>query len=198
VGYSPNGKYCWGGCALGNGTSKVTIWETDTGKQVGEVAGPWSLIFSPDNRHVFASVAPPWNELRLIEWASGKVIRTFKGHSSSISAFACSRDGKYVAAGTNTPATSIRIWEVDSGMEVRILKGHDTFISSLDFSPDGKRLLSAGSSEKIVCLWDVDSGKLLDTFPHSGFVYQAVFSPRGGRALSCTQDGKVCVWQLPR
>jgi WD40 repeat protein len=49
-----------------------------------------------------------------------------------------------------------------------------------------------------VRLWDVESGKLLQTFAHENYVYTVQFSPRGGRALSSSADGTVRIWQLPR
>jgi WD40 repeat protein/serine/threonine protein kinase len=60
------------------------------------------------------------------------------------------------------------------------------------FSPDSKRVLT--SDDKSARVWDAASSQLLFTMPHGDTVYQAVYSPDGGRIVTAGGDGTVRIW----
>jgi WD40 repeat protein len=69
-------------------------------------------------------------------------------------------------------------------------------ITSVVFNPDGKKVLTA-SWDKTAKLWDVQTGKLLQSFEgHKGFVHSAVFSPDGSRVVTSSEDGTARVWRI--
>lgn len=41
------------------------------------------------------------------------------------------------------------------------LEGHTHWVSSVAFSPDSRRIVSQGSGNKTVCVWDVETGAVL-------------------------------------
>jgi len=89
----------------------------------------------------------------------------------------------------------IRPWEYFE--ELRTLSGHKAPVISVSFSPDGK-ILSSGSLDTTVKLWDVESGKELRTFSgHTGVVYSVSFSPNGKLLASGDADGMVKLWGIP-
>jgi WD40 repeat protein len=54
-------------------------------------------------------------------------------------------------------------------------------------------MLSAGDD---VRLWDLDSRKLIETFPeHSSKVFTVAFSAKGENFVSSSQDGTIKIWQ---
>lgn len=69
-------------------------------------------------------------------------------------------------------------------------------VGSAVFSPDGHRLLS-GNMDKIVRLWDRDTGKEVRRFEgHTGVVVSVAFSPDGRHALSGGVDKTVRLWDV--
>jgi WD domain, G-beta repeat len=61
------------------------------------------------------------------------------------------------------------------------------------FSPDGKRLASASSTDRVVSLWDVATGKELHQYRWAGFIQGLAFLD-GGRLL--TARGPDVVWDV--
>ena len=69
-------------------------------------------------------------------------------------------------------------------------------VFSVVFSPDGKTLAS-GNDDNTLHLWDVETSKLIKTFPgHSRRIWQVAFSPDGKTLASGSGDGTVLLWGL--
>ena len=130
--------------------------------------------------------------LKLWDAASGRLIRTFEGHSGGVVSVAFSPDGTRVLSGSWDK--TLKLWDAASGQLIRTFEGHSGGVGSVAFSPDGTRVLS-GSDDKTLKLWDAASGQLIRTFEgHSGGVYSVAFSPDGTRVLSGSGDGTERIW----
>lgn len=76
----------------------------------------------------------------------------------------------------------------------RRLVGHDGKIEAIHFSEDGMQLVTGGN-DKLVNIWDVESGKLLHTLEgHQQRVTQARFVDNDKRIVTASMDATVRLW----
>ena len=74
--------------------------------------------------------------------------------------------------------------------------GHTGNINAVAFSRDGKTALSGGN-DKMLCLWDVASGRELKTLSgHTDWVLAVAISPDGKTLLSGSRDKTLRVWDV--
>jgi len=50
------------------------------------------------------------------------------------------------------------------GWQVHTLTGHTGCVSSVNFSPDGDRVVSGGSTDRLVKIWNAATGALVSSF----------------------------------
>jgi len=167
------------------------------GRQISSFKGRFgysgisSVAFSPDGKLVLLCNS---DIMELLEVNSGRVIRSFKGHSGAVKSVAFSPDGKLALSGSYDG--TMKLWEVNSGQEIHSFKVRYSGVNSVAFSPDGKLALS-GSDDKTMKLWEVNSGREIRSFKgHSGAVKSVAFSPDGKLALSGSYDGTMKLWEV--
>jgi WD40 repeat protein len=155
------------------------VWDLETGKQVGEKwededYGVETIALSPDGKKVasgsFNGAVKLWNI------NTGKVIKTWTGHTKEVRAVSWSPDGGRVVSGSYDG--TFRVWNVESGKTILgpIEAGED--VRAVCYSPDAKMIATSGSMIKI---WDANSGESLKSFE----VHSA--------CLVWTSDGKTLI-----
>jgi hypothetical protein len=79
---------------------------------------------------------------------------------------------------------------------VRSLEGHTGGIESLAFSPDG-RFLASGAEDKLVKIWDVVTGRDVQTLRgHVNDVTSVAFSPDGELVAAGSLGQTIRLWRL--
>ena len=81
-----------------------------------------------------------------------------------------------------------------AGYRLRALAGHTDVVCVLAGLPGG--LLTSGSFDKTVRVWDVESGRLVRTLAgHTDYVFALAGLP-GGLVASASDDRTVAVWRV--
>ena len=181
---------------------------------VGEVSGVVSaLAISPDGKFLVAGFGQKnWtpspyddpNPLRVWDLATRRLIGRLEGHTDYCRSLDFSRDGTLLASGSIDG--TVILWSTATWNPVRRLdnpdkdtrtsSGRPGHVEDVALSPDGKTLAMA-SGEKNVHLWDVATGKCLETLKgHSSAVKAVAFSPDGRTLASGSADQTVRLWNV--
>ena len=172
-----------------------------------------ALAFSPDGKllvagfgaknMLFPSGLP--TPLKVWDVASRGLIRRLNGHTGTCVALVFSSDGTRLASGGRDGTAMI--WSTKTWKATQTLKNPDVdslfpepkrpaMVEDVAFSPDGKSLAMA-SREGNVLLWDVATGKLLESLVgHSSAVDSVAFSPDGRTLASGSSDQTVRLWNV--
>jgi WD40 repeat protein/serine/threonine protein kinase/tetratricopeptide (TPR) repeat protein len=157
----------------------VSVWDLARRQRLLLFKGPTTeiadLAFSADGQALVATSRD--GTARLWQLTERQESRTLLGAEPTLSRVAYSPDGQWLAM-----TRPITLWDARTGVLVRRLDAAD----SVAFSPDSKTLASGGRDSR-VRLWDVGTGRLLQTLdgrpgePDKGrrVVASLTFSPDG-------------------
>jgi WD40 repeat protein len=150
--------------------------------------------FSPDSKWLLTEFTggrngrypADWKKITLWQVATGKPVKTFPvelygGDASAFLSFL--PDGKHALSGG--PGHWL-VFEVPSGKLVRASHGTTWNSHPLDLSRDGKRLLCSGSTDEGqgLQIWNVDTGKAIDTYETTYPISDGKLSANGEMALA--------------
>jgi len=211
VAFSNDGKKI----ASGGNDGLVNIWDVETGSLLHRLQGHkrivWSVKFNPDGTKL-ASASFDFT-IKLWNVDDGKLVWDNKEHKETVVDIAFSHDGKMLASTSDDK--TIKLWNVAEQKLIRTMKVAE-HVQAVAFSPDDKRLMTGGRDKPLIGeflqeifgdskfnpgvsarLWDVESGKLLQTFTtHSNDVMDVAYSNDGKRVVTASADKTVDLWKL--
>ena len=184
-----------------------------------------SVAYSPDGQTVASGSND--KTIKLWNVNTGNLLQTFEGHSKWVNSVAYSPDGQTLASGSNDNSVgevlasgsfddTIKLWNVKTGKLLQTLEGNSHSVNSVAYSPDGQTLasggsisyqelirlkyspdLASGSYDQSIKLWDVKTGKLLQTLKDdSGSVKSVAYSPDGQTLASGSRDNTIKLWDV--
>jgi len=74
--------------------------------------------------------------------------------------------------------------------DVRIFKKHEAPVKAIAISGDDK-ILATGGEDKMICLWDIASGKILNAFQCEAAIKALSFTPEGYILAACGSEIKL-------
>jgi WD40 repeat protein len=151
-----------------------------------------AVAFSPDGKTLISG-AEKDKTIKLWDVESGRLIKSFIGHSSGVRSIAVSKDGT-IASGSFDK--TIKIWELDGTLKYT-LTGHNGYIWSVAISPDGKTLVS-GSEDKTIKVWNLVNGELIRTLEGYKDAVLSVCIAEGSdsQLIAGTTVGFLKLWNL--
>ena len=202
----------------GADVSHVALFDIDAGTELVRLPGATdlpdfrldekngavgALAFSPDGKYLVAGFGSPnlWtdakspNPLKVWEVATRRLIRRLSGHTGYCVSLDFSKGGTRLASGSRD-GTAI-LWSTETWKATwKLSEPGVEYVEDAAFSPDGKALAVA-TFGGTVQLWDVASGKLLETLKgHSNAVNAVVFSPDGRTLATGGSDQTVRLWNV--
>ncbi|MDE0634261.1 MAG: hypothetical protein OXI43_00210 [Candidatus Poribacteria bacterium] len=144
--------------ASGSGDETVRLWDTNTGhyKTINVGDRPDTLLFSPDGETLATN---GYKGIMLWNTNIGELRHIFENTENSFR-FDFSPNGQILASNNGKDTL---FWNVETGKIGMKFKGTSkrTFLA---FLPDGKWFATVGKNNYTVQLWDVQTGKLKNTF----------------------------------
>jgi WD40 repeat protein len=182
------------GIGFFSGRSEIRLWDTESGEEVLNFPGVYTVAFSPDGRRLAAPWAPtllsPF-EVRIWE-APPDELFTARADGAMAYTVAVRPGGGALASGHSDG--KVRLWDAVTGQPSVVMTGHSGDVQGVAFSPDGSRIATAGA-DKTVRLWDAEShNELWKGQGHEKGVFDVCFGPDGRLLASSGYDRNVRLW----
>jgi WD40 repeat protein len=90
----------------------------------------------------------------------GRLIRTLKGHSGSVTTVAITPDNKRVISGSGD--TTLKVWNLETGKEQFTLTGHNSGVDKVAVTSDCKQVISVSrvdNYQAVLKVWNLEAGK---------------------------------------
>jgi WD40 repeat protein len=193
VAFSKDGQYV----LTGSEDDTARLWDASTGEQLRSFQfDEWvsSVAFSPDERFVLAGVEQS-QRARLFELSTGRLIREFVGHTTSVFSVAYSHDGRFIVI-ANADETA-RVLDTTTGQQVNVLQGLKSGVTDAVISQDS-RLVLTGGYESPIRVWDRPTGQQVRSLtlpPPSAHIPSAAFSPDNRFVIAASQADQIA-WLL--
>ncbi|MCG8652991.1 MAG: WD40 repeat domain-containing protein, partial [Pirellulales bacterium] len=187
--------------AIGSGppsrSGEVQIYSTSTGQLVRDF-GPvhsdtvLSVRFSADGRSLASSAAD--KTVRLLDIASGQVIRSLEGHTHHVLSIAWNDDGQTIASASADQ--NIKVWNIETGEQRRTIGGFPKEITAITFVDKSNQVITSCADGQLR-LHDTGNGKSLRSFNASGdFLFSLSVTPDGKTLVAGGHSGVVRAWTV--
>ncbi|CAJ0939117.1 unnamed protein product, partial [Mesorhabditis belari] len=159
-----------------------------------------AVSFNDTAEYVFAGNIE--NDIVCYDMRKGEADFTLEHHMDTITSLALSPDGSYLLS--NSMDQTLLMFDVRPYCEGdrlnSIFRGHEhNFERNLlkcTWSPDGQ-WVSAGSADRFVYVWDIDTGRIAYKLPgHQGSVVATDFHPKEPILLSSGTDKRIYLGEL--
>jgi WD40 repeat protein/serine/threonine protein kinase len=178
--------------------NSVKVLDAQTGLEVFALpAGEayHTVAISPDDRYLVTGSSN--GVLQVWDAGNGQPVKTLGTHDLEIRGVVFSQDGQHLVSASGDG--KVKLWDA-TRLDRQQVPRHTLSTRvpgpslNVAFSPDGRRLATGGEHNTII-IWDVESGRELDTlWGHTGEVYAVEFSRDGQWLASAGGDCTVKIW----
>ncbi|MBI3418318.1 MAG: hypothetical protein HY043_23770 [Verrucomicrobia bacterium] len=194
VRFSPDGKFLATGGGEPSRSGEIKLWEVATGKLAQSFTNVHSdavfaLDFSPDGKLLASGAADKF--AKVIDLASGKVVRTFEGHTHHVLSVAWKADGRtLVSAGADN---MVKVWDFVTGERKKNIEGFGKEVTSIGFIGITDQALATSGDAKVRVV--KMSGDEVRSFSGpTDFMFSAAATPDGRLVIAGGEDSILRVW----
>lgn len=194
VRFSPDGQTLATGAGEPTRSGEIKLWNVADGKFLREFAlvhsdAVLSLEFSPDGKNIASSSADRF--VRVVDLATGKVVRAFEGHTSYVMGVAWKGDSRTLAsAGADNV---IKVWDFVTGDRKKNIEGAGKEVTSIAFVGVLDQALAASGDGQVRLL--KENGEKVRGFEGAAdFVNSVSATPDGRYVVAGGQDSVLRVW----
>ncbi|CCD24236.1 Swd3p NDAI_0C05770 [Naumovozyma dairenensis CBS 421] len=196
--FSPNGEKI----AICQGTTiilyDVQLRVTESILQTSHTKPISELCWSPDNQCIATASDDFTLEIRHLTYGP---LHRLVGHTAPVVSLCYNGKGNLLYS--SSMDESIKVWDVLNGILMKTISAHSESVVSVDICPEDSTVLSSGSFDGLIRLFDSSSGHCLKTLTYdkdwkseNGVVpiSQVRFSKNGKYLLVKSFDGVVKIW----
>jgi WD40 repeat protein len=193
--FSPDGKLLATGGGQPASSGEVIIWDVATAKKVSVFGSAHSdtvlgAAFSPDGKFLATTAADKF--LKVHEVATGKLVKSFEGHTAHVLAADWKADGKQIAsAGADN---ALKIWSFETGEQVLTVGGHGNQVTAVRWIGPSDRLVSSCGDRQARRINGSNGGIERGYGGPADFLHCVATSESGNILAAGGQEGKVFVW----
>ena len=194
VRFSPDGKRLATGGGEPTRGGDIRIWQVADGKLMQSFTNVHSdavfgLDFSADGKYLASSAADKF--VKVLDLATGKVVKTFEGHTHHVLGVSWKRDGRTLAsAGADNV---IKVWDFVTGERKKTIEGFGKEVTSISFIGITDQTLASSGDDQIRTV--TDSGEKIRSFEGgTNFINSASITPDGKIVIAGGHDSVLRVW----
>lgn len=190
--FSGDGKYLATGGGPPSEEGELKLFDAASAQLVAEIRNAHSdtvfaLAFSPDGKYLASGAADKF--VKVFEVPSGKLVKSFEGHTHHVMGVGWTPDGKRLVSGSAD--NIVKAWDFDKGEKIRDMPGHQKQITALVVVGKTPQFLTV-SGDTTARLWNADNGATIRQFSGAGdFLYAVAASPDGEVVATGCEDGLV-------
>eukprot|EP01023_Acetabularia_acetabulum_P061274 TRINITY_DN7398_c0_g2_i2.p1 TRINITY_DN7398_c0_g2~~TRINITY_DN7398_c0_g2_i2.p1 ORF type:complete len:359 (-),score=31.67 TRINITY_DN7398_c0_g2_i2:276-1352(-) len=187
----------------GSDDRSVKVWDLRVKKSVQTIEEGYpilSVVFGEGGDSIYAAGIE--NSINVWDLRKERVSLKMMGHSDTITGMKINCEGTHLLS--NSMDNTLRVWDIrpfaPANRCVKLFTGHshsfEHNILRCDWSPDGRKV-SAGSSDRFVYIWDVQSRNIQYRLPgHTASVNEVVFHPKQPIIASAGSDKNIYLGEI--
>ncbi|KAF8345640.1 WD40-repeat-containing domain protein [Amanita rubescens] len=187
----------------------VKVWDAgeDGGKvpvATFEVGCPATAVcWSADGTNLYVGALD--NEIHVYDMRKNAQVYTLIGHGDTPTSLALSPNGSFLLSPSFSSQTiihDVRPFSPSPTRIHRVLQGapagfENTLLRGAWSKDDGGQRVAVGGADRMVCIWEVESGKISYKLPgHKGTVTSVDFHPKEPIILTASKDGTMLLGEI--